>query len=110
MDLIPNDWKHITTLNWNFSKTISKTFCYINEGTRKIKDLQKLSKKEILQQTFQIYISWPNFMDGRKPYFQAWYLEKNFHWLVYQSLWLVYQMLWWLYFFCLVYIYSFSSP
>ena len=26
MDLIPNDWKQIATLNWNFSKTTFQNF------------------------------------------------------------------------------------
>ena len=76
MDLIPNDWKHIATLNWNFSKTPLKFFCYNNKGTRKVKVFLKLSNKDTLQQTFQIYIPWPNIMDGRKPYSQSWYWEK----------------------------------
>ena len=36
MDLIPNDWKHIATFNWNFSKTLLKTFCYNNKWNRKV--------------------------------------------------------------------------
>lgn len=38
------------------------------KAKRKVRDFQKRSNKEILQQTFQICISWPNFMDGREPY------------------------------------------
>ena len=36
-----------------------------------MRDFQKLSNKEILQQTFEICVSWPNVMDGSEPYFQS---------------------------------------
>ena len=67
MDLTPNDWKHITEFS---QKSLLKTFCY-NKGTKKVKDFKSPSNKEILEQTFQIYISWPNVMDGRKPHSQS---------------------------------------
>ena len=51
--LIPDDWKHIDTLNWNFSKNpLKKTLCYNNKGTRKVKVFQKISTKESLQTDF----------------------------------------------------------
>ena len=84
MDLIPDDWKHIGTLNWNFSK-MNKG----NKSTRKVKICQRLSNKEILEQTFHIYISWLNLMNGRKPYVQSLYWEKMFYWLFYQMLYMV---------------------
>ena len=74
-----------TLLLWTESsqKPLLKTFFYNNNGTREVKIFQTLLKKDILQQTFQIYISWPNLMDGRKPYDIG---KKIFDWLVYQTL------------------------
>ena len=83
MDLIPNGWKYIATLDWNLSKTSLKTLWSNNKSTRKVKVFQNLSDKKILQETFQIYISCPTFMSGRK-YSQSWYFEKMFYQLVYQ--------------------------
>ena len=77
IDLIPNDRKHIA--NQTSQKVLLKNFCYNNKGTRKVKFFQKLSNKSILQQIFKIYISWPNLMDGIKPYSQCRYWEKCFH-------------------------------
>ena len=65
MDLIFNVWNEVATLNWNFSKTPFKKFCYNNIGTSKVKDFQKRFNKEILLQICQINISWPNFMDEK---------------------------------------------
>ena len=45
MDSIPNDWKQIFRTK-NSQKSLLKLFCYNNKCTRKIKDFQKLSKKE----------------------------------------------------------------
>ena len=51
MDLMPDDWKFIaTTFNRKYSKTLLKTFCCNKTGKRKVKDFQKLFKKEILQE------------------------------------------------------------
>ena len=53
-------------------KSLLKIFCYNNKVTRKVKDFQKLSKKEIyftLQSNSTKYnkpfelISWPNFFE-----------------------------------------------
>ena len=46
MDLIPNDWKQITRSETH-KKFLLKTFCCKNKATRKIKDFQKISNKEI---------------------------------------------------------------
>ena len=46
MDLIPNDCKYLLR-TYTFHKSILKTFYYNNKGTRKVRDLQKLSNKEI---------------------------------------------------------------
>ena len=46
MDLIHNDWKHILR-DETSQKSIFETFCYNNQGTKEIKDFQKLSSKEI---------------------------------------------------------------
>ena len=79
MDLIPNDWKHIATLNWNYPKNpFKKSFCYNDKGTSKVKVFPKLSKEDILQQTIQINISSSNTMDGRKPYSQSLYWQNVF--------------------------------
>ena len=45
MDLIHNDWKHIQR-NETTQKSLFKTFFNNNQGSRKIKDSQKLSNKE----------------------------------------------------------------
>ena len=46
MDLITSDWKHV--LRTETSKQFFlKTFYYNNKGTKKVKDFQKLSNKEI---------------------------------------------------------------
>ena len=46
MDLIRSDWKHMLR-NETFQKSLFKIFCYNNQGTKKVKDFQKLSNKEI---------------------------------------------------------------
>ena len=46
MDLIPNDWKHIIR-NEISQKSFLKIFYYNNKSTRKVKNFQKLSNKEI---------------------------------------------------------------
>ena len=45
MDLISNDWKH--KIRKKPREFFVKISCLDNKGTRKIKDLQKLSNKEI---------------------------------------------------------------
>ena len=71
MDLICNDSEHIFR-DKTSQKCLFKTFCYNNQGTRKIKDFLKLSYEEIyftLQSNSTKYIkyfkfiSWPNFME-----------------------------------------------
>ena len=62
------------TWNWNFSKEKSLLRHYIPKGTRKVKDFQKLSNREIYYtlQSNSIkwynkpfkFISWPNFLKG----------------------------------------------
>ena len=70
-----------TELLWTetFQKRLLKTLYYNNKDTKKVKVFQKLLNNEILQQTFQIYISWPNLMDGRNPYsqkcFTDWFIK-----------------------------------
>ena len=46
MDFIPDDWKHLLRTE-NYQKFILKTVSYSNKDTRKVKDFQKLSNKEI---------------------------------------------------------------
>ena len=46
MGLIPNDWKNLLKTK-TFQKSLSKIFFYNNKVTRKVKDFQKLSNKEI---------------------------------------------------------------
>ena len=57
IDLIPNDLKHLAALTETAPNPLLKTFYYNNKSIRKVKDFQKLSNREILQQTIQIYIS-----------------------------------------------------
>ena len=73
MDLILNDWKYLLRTETS-QKFLLKTFYYSSKGTRKVKDFQKLSNKEIyfiLQYNSTKYnkpfksISWPNFPEGR---------------------------------------------
>ena len=70
MGLIPNDWKHLLRTE-TFQKFLLKIFYYKNKVTRKVKDFQKLSNKEIYlnlrsnsgkyNKSFK-FISWPNFL------------------------------------------------
>ena len=46
MGLIPNDWKNLLRTETS-QKSLFKIFCYNNNVTRKVKDFQKLSNKEI---------------------------------------------------------------
>ena len=46
MGLIPNDWKHLLWTETS-EKFLLKVFCYNNKLTKKVKDFQKLSNKEI---------------------------------------------------------------
>ena len=57
INLIPNDLKHLAALTETAQTPLLKTFYYNNKSIRKVKDFQKLSNREILQQTIQIYIS-----------------------------------------------------
>ena len=71
MGLIPNDWKHLLRTETS-QKSLLKIFCYNNKVTRKVKDFQKLSNKEIYlslqsnsakcNKPFN-FISWPNFLE-----------------------------------------------
>ena len=72
MVLISNDWKHLLRTETS-QKSLLKILCYKNEVTRKVKDFQKLSNKEIyisLQSNSAKYnklfefISWANFLEG----------------------------------------------
>ena len=72
MGLIPNDWKHLLRTE-SSQKSILKNFCVNNKVTRKVKDFQKLSNKEIylsLQSNSAKYnkpfklTSWQNFLEG----------------------------------------------
>ena len=74
MDVILNNCKHLLRTETS-QKSLLKTFYYNNNGTRKLKDFQKLSNKEIyltLQSSstkhnkpFK-FISWPNFFEGHR--------------------------------------------
>ena len=57
IDLIPNDLKYLAALTETAQNPFLKTFHYNNKSIRKVKDFQKLSNRETLQQTIQIYIS-----------------------------------------------------
>ena len=72
MNLIPNDWKHLLRTE-TCQKSLLKILCYNYKVTRKVKDFQKFSNKEIYF-TLQSYgttkynkpfkfISWPNFLE-----------------------------------------------
>ena len=52
MDLIPNDWRQLATLTQTSQKPFLRTFYYNNKDTRRVKIIQKLFYKDILQQTF----------------------------------------------------------
>ena len=72
MGLIPSDWKHLLRTETS-QKSLLKIFCYNKKVTRKVKDFQKLSNKEIYlslqsnsakyNKTFKFF-SWPNFLEG----------------------------------------------
>ena len=77
MGFIANDWKHLLRTETS-QKSLLKTFCYNNKVTRKVKNFQKLSNKEIyftLQSNSTKYnktfkcISWPNFLDEQEHHF-----------------------------------------
>ena len=71
MGSIPNDWKHLLRTETS-QKSLLKNFCYNNKVTRKVKDFQKLSKKEIsftlqsncikYNKTFK-FVLWPIFLE-----------------------------------------------
>ena len=71
MYLIPNDWKHLFR-NETSQKPLFKTFYCNDKGTRKVKDFQKLSYKEIYficqskgtkyKKPFK-FISWQSFLE-----------------------------------------------
>ena len=72
MGLIPNDWEHLLSTGAS-QKSLLKIFCYNNKVSRKVKDFQELSNKEMylsLQSNSAKYnklfkfISWPNFLEG----------------------------------------------
>ena len=69
MDIIPNDQKHLLRTE----TSLWKTFYWSNKDTRKVKDFQKLSNKEIYCtphfnstkcNKLLEFISWPNFLEG----------------------------------------------
>ena len=71
MGSITNDWKHLLRTETS-QKSLLNIFYYNNKVTRKVKDFQKLSNKEIyfiLQSNSTKYnkpfefISWPNFLE-----------------------------------------------
>ena len=72
MGLITNDWKHLRRTETS-QKPLLKIFCYNNKVTKKVKDFQKLSNKEIYlslrsntakyNKPFKL-ILWPNFFEG----------------------------------------------
>ena len=71
MGSIPNDWKRLLRTETS-QKSLLKIFYYNSKVTRKVKDFQKLSIKEIyfkLQSNSTKYnksfkfISWPNFLE-----------------------------------------------
>ena len=72
MGLIPNDWKLLVRTETS-QKSLLEIICYNSKVTRKVKDFQKLSNKEVyltLQSNNATYkklfkfISWPNFLEG----------------------------------------------
>ena len=88
MGLIPNDWKNLLRTETS-QKSLFKIFCYNNNVTRKVKDFQKLSNKEIylsIQSNSAKYnkyfkfILWANFFEG--------------HHILSPDIWL--EMLWWI--------------
>ena len=44
----------------------------ITTKVRKVKVFIKRKNKEVLQKPFQIYVSWSNVIDGKKPFSQSW--------------------------------------
>ena len=74
MGSIPNDCKHLLRTETS-QKSLLKIFCYNNEITWKVKDSQKLSKRNSLHPSIKIvlnsakynkpfkFISWPNFLE-----------------------------------------------
>ena len=46
MGSIPNGWKHLLRTE-TFQKSLLKVFCYNNKVTRKVRDFEKLSNKEV---------------------------------------------------------------
>ena len=96
MGLIPNKWLETLTLDWNLLKPLLKIFCCNNKVTRKIKNFQKISNKEIyLSLQFNSakynkpfkFISWLNIVEGHHILSPG-VLDKTFsHYL---------EMLWWI--------------
>ena len=89
MGLIPNDWKHLPRIVTS-QKSLLKIFDYSNKVTRKVKDFQKLSNKEIylsLQSNSAKYnkpfkfISWPNFLEGHHILSPDIWRKSFFDWL-----------------------------
>ena len=76
MDLIPNDWKHLVRTETS-EKSLLKTFCYNNKGTKKVKVFRKLSNKEIYSPFSLIVLNIRNLSNSfhgqtsLKEYFQS---------------------------------------
>ena len=56
MGSIPNDWKHLLRTETS-QKSLLKIFCYNNEVTWKVKDSQKLSKRNFLLSSIKIVLN-----------------------------------------------------
>ena len=70
MDLISSAWKHVLRTETS-QKFLLKNFYYNNKGTKKVKDFQKLSNKEIY------FILRSNSTKQNKP--QSWNLGQNLY-------------------------------
>ena len=78
MYLVPNDWKRLLRTETS-QISILKTFYCRNKSTRKVKDFQKLSNKEIY---FIVHSNSTKYIKSfrlkipvRIPYSQSWNLE-----------------------------------
>ena len=81
MDLISSAWKHVLRTETS-QKFLLKNFYYNNKGTKKVKDFQKLSNKEIY------FILRSNSTKQNKP--QSWNLGQNLYRLVSEMNWRIY--------------------
>ena len=60
MGSIPNDWKHLLRTETS-QKSLLKIFCYNNKVTWKVKDSQKLSKRNFLHPSIKIVLNGTTF-------------------------------------------------